>query len=262
MNDPHVEHLRYRLETTETLGFKDPDPIEGTNDIFDWQLEDSELTLNMKQHFASEEEAQQAVSDFLRSWELYVNLYEGREAIHFQYVDAHVIDRNPPPPGSPQVLHAKSIRGEGAMMGTPTIRVQRNSYPTPPEQFQVSPDVETLWNRYRQYVEGKEQLLSMAYFCLTVLESDFPNNKRAGAARKYGIHVDVLQKLGELTTTRGDERTARKAEPNRNFAPLTGKEEEWIRTAVKSIIRRVGEHNASGSAAGLPEIGMNDLSTL
>lgn len=79
MNDPHVEQLRYRLQTTETIEYKNAKPIQGTHALFDWRLENNQLTLTMKQHFASAEEAKQAAHDFLRSWELHVNLDEGKK---------------------------------------------------------------------------------------------------------------------------------------------------------------------------------------
>jgi hypothetical protein len=259
MNDPHVVWLRYRLETTESLGFQDPDPIEGTTDTFDWRLDGGELTLNMKQYFASVEEARETVGGFLRSWELDVGLQQGRESVFFKYIDAEMIDRNPPPPDSQQVIQA-SVGSVPIGTGTASIHVTRNDYPPPPAQFAASPDVESLWHRYQGYVEGREPLLAMAHFCLTMLESGFRGNRRLAAAAKYRIHRSVLRKLGELTSQRGDEKTARKG--GRPFAPLTPSEENWTQSTIKVIIRRVGEHDARGTAAELPVITMKDLPSL
>jgi hypothetical protein len=55
-------------------------------------------------------------------------------------------------------------------------------------------------------VGNQDPLLGMAYACLTLLEK----GNRKLAAKHYAIHNDVLRKLGELTSTRGDNATARK----------------------------------------------------
>lgn len=255
MNDPHVQQLRYRLGTSNGLKFKDPEPISDATDIFDWRLEDAELTLTMKQHFASEAEAKQAVSGFLRNWEMDLNLRHGRDAASFSFIDIVIVDRDPPPPGSPHHLQVRGIES-AAVVGTPSISVERHEYPAPPQRLMASPDVETLWTRYQGYRDGHEPLLSMAYFCLTVIET--PDGRDA-AAQKYCIDLAVLRKLGELTSTRGDESTARKANPTGASTPLTPDEEEWIRRTVLAIIRRVGEYDARGSATDLSTIQMNNL---
>jgi hypothetical protein len=57
MNDPHVEWLVYRLETAATLVFQKPEPREDDTSSFHLRLEDGGLTVTMKDHYASVEEA-------------------------------------------------------------------------------------------------------------------------------------------------------------------------------------------------------------
>jgi hypothetical protein len=107
----------------------------------------------------------------------------------------------------------------------------------------------------------------MAYFCLTLIEANAgdqeqakerkKNRKREKAGKKYRISCEVLAKLGELTSTRGDEKTARKS--HRLHTPLSGAETRWIEAAVKAIIRRVAEIDSDPI---LPEITMSDLPAL
>ncbi len=57
------------------------------------------------------------------------------------------------------------------------------------------------------FLDGQEPLLSMANFCLTVLEWDAGG--RPAAASKYNVNLEVLRKLGYLVSERGDVSTAR-----------------------------------------------------
>lgn len=260
MRDPHIVSLRYRLEPVDSVTFDDPQPIERKTDAFRMRLEDGTLSIDMVEHFASVEDARRVVNSFLRAWEIDAALRYGRREIAFVFEDAEVIDRDPPPPGSPQVIGLAPL-GILAAVGSVTAHVRRRKYPEPPTQFRASPDVETLWWRYEGYLQGREPLLPMAFFCLSMLEASagVKKGKRQQTARKYQISEDVLSKLGELTSLRGDEKTARKFDHNSTRSPLTSAEVTWIESAVKAIIRRLGEY---GSTTSLSTITMNDLPEL
>ena len=90
-----------------------------------------------------------------------------------------------------------------------------------------------LWDRYCRFVEGREPLFAMAYFCLSFLE----RGNRTQAAQHYSIQSDVLKKLGELTSTRGDKATARKL--SSTTEPLSSSEATWIESAIKEIIKHL-----------------------
>ena len=83
----------------------------------------------------------------------------------------------------------------------------------------------------------------MGHFCLTLVRGLGGGND--GAASMFQISAPVLRKLGDLTTNRGDEKTARKYMPRPR--PYHPQEETWIKDVVRALIRRVGEH-----AAGAP----------
>lgn len=139
-----------------------------------------------------------------------------------------------------------------------------SSYPALPENFVASPDVETMWQRYEQYVQGREPLPSMAYFCLTVLETSARNvhgkgGNREKALRTYAVQDKVLGKLGELTARLGDAGTARKA--GGAGRPLTSVERDWIERCLRALIRRVGE-KAADPQGNFDRITMADLPQL
>ena len=124
------------------------------------------------------------------------------------------------------------------------LRIIRRKYPNPPTVFTVTPDVETLWQRYNNYLDGKEPLLSMAYFCLTLVENKADGKgkkgKREFAANLFKIDKPILNTLGNLSA-KGDTKIARKFPKEGDLIPLSGKEIEWIKAAVKILIRRMGE---------------------
>jgi hypothetical protein len=132
MRDPHVVSLRYRLETDKTVTFENPTPIEQETNEFIAQLENSILTCQMKEHYPSVQTAREVVDKFVQAWELDIALRFGRGEMWFVYEDAHLIDRDPHPPGSPQVVCASVIfNAETRTPGSLHNRLRR--YPEPPE---------------------------------------------------------------------------------------------------------------------------------
>lgn len=265
MRDPHVEILRYRLETASNITYDNPLPVDIDHDEFSGRLETGILTCHMKKHYESIDAAHKVVTWYLRAWEMDAALKFGPGEIRFVYEDAQVIDRNPPPPDAPLEIQVSEgfLTMEGSVV---TLRVTRREYPKPPMIFRVSPDVETLWQRYQMYLDGKDRLLSMAYFCLSLLEliaggspasRSGQSKRRRAASNMFSIEYDVLNQLGELTSARGDRLTARKAQTTP--IPLSEKERQWIEVTIKQVIRRIGEYNCGLT---LPTIRMTDLPPL
>lgn len=255
MRDPHVEILRYRLETGKDVSYDNPPPVDVHTETFEGNLNNGILTCHMKTHYSLVEAARKDTEEFLRSWEIEAALTRGRNEIRFVYENANVIDRDPPPPGSVHELEIADVISNVNVIDSVKLHVTCTTYPEPPKTFRTSPDVETLWQRYQNYLDKKEPILSMAYFCLTILESIATG--RPAASRMFGIELTVLGKLGELTTKRGDSTIARKAEGVAN--PLSGQEQAWIESAIKKIVYRVGEYK---SGEQLTEITMSDLPSL
>lgn len=209
----------------------------------------------MKTHVASVDEARQAVEPAIRAWEVDADLRWGRSGLQFAFDGADVVDRTPAPSG---VAHATAFVGTvGAtiLTGSASVHVSRAQYPSPPPPtFRLSPDAESILVRYDGCRNGREPLQSMAYFCLTFLEEKARSRK--GTEKTYRIDRPVLSKMGELTSTRGDSKTARKADA---LQPLTAVESAWLEAAVKMLIWRVGDTRGLGA---LPPITMADLPNL
>jgi len=248
MRDPHVVALRYRVVPDETVAFDRPPPTEWKTEAFHMQLADDLATFKMIEHYASEKAARECVDDYLRAWEIDVALQFGHPEIRFEFEGADVIDRDPPLPGSGQVIHAKvALAGAIGLAATVTAHVTRGKYPDAPRAFVASIDVRTMWLHYEEYRKGRERLVDMGNVCLTLLEGNAGTREKA--ARQYGISSKVLDKLGYLVSAVGDDRTARKLKKLREFRAHTHAEIVWVEAAVKALIRRVGEwefdHEAS-----------------
>jgi hypothetical protein len=255
MNDPHVVRLKYKLVTGDSVSYNSPPPLVFSTPGFDLKLENGVLTVEMKEHHATVGSAIERLRPTLRAWEIQVGLVEGRDALKFEFDESEVVDRNPPSPGSGIEITAGTSEVM-AISDSLKVRVGRSQYPTPPTSFKASPLVELMWSRLQQYLDGKELLPSMAYFCLTTIEAQAPGtNKRKNASVKYKIDELVLSKLGELTSGVGDELSARKFETKR---PHTPAELDWILKAVKLLITRVGEYDFD-PAAPLKQITLADL---
>jgi hypothetical protein len=112
-----------------------------------------------------------------------------------------------------------------------------------------------MWCRFQVYLNRREPLAAMAYFCCTVLTYRFPEKKKEAASREYGIAEKVLGRLFELSSERGDSTSARKM--TSGLQPYTPSEVAWLEAALKLMIRRVAEHDAGRT--GLPTITMKDL---
>ena len=258
MRDPHVSALVYTLETDETVVFENPPPLGGEEDKFRWRVADGALRVELKEHHASEQSAQDRVEPFIRAWELWETLRSSRRRIWFDFEKAEIVDRDPPPPGEPQIIEVGPIERAFRVIA-PTISTPHLLYPSPPGRFMVSPDVETMWNRYEGYRAGREPLASMAYLCFTVLRASAGGNKET--AKQYGIDLPVLKKLVSLTTEIGDPQTARKVPKGGFRRPHTEIEKKWIESVVRALIRRVGEW-AADPDANRPKLTMTDFPPL
>jgi hypothetical protein len=256
MNDPHVNSLTYDLATAPTLVFQNPPAIEAQFSSFRLPLSNGILIVTILQHFATVPEARQQVEPILEAWSLDVCLTTGRNEFVFEYRTADMVDRNPTPG---HVLHAAV--GEFVVIGeTITTTVTRPNYPPVPTELLITEKVRTMWNRYLRFIDGKEPILSMAYFCLTLLEQSTERrfNQRKHAARRYAVSIELLDAFGKLVSERGDATQARKYSRDLPRTSLTASEEAWLSRAVRLIIRRKAEYDKAPGRQ-FSQIGLEQL---
>lgn len=256
MRDPHVQTIHYEAGSGEGISYRNPESISFSNHLGTFDLSDGKLRIAPTEHFLDEDEARRAVEPFLRAWEIEADLTSNIGMIRFKFDRAEVIDRNPPPPGSPQVIKIKGV-STVSLAGSVSVHLTCSKYPQPPGTFRATPEVQHAYRRWLGYRSGKEPLQSMAYFVLTLLESTA--GSRQDAAHSFQIDLPVLGTIGRLSSTKGDESTARKAGPGNQFQELSGSEKQWLEEAVRRVIHRLGEHASGGS---LSLISLRDLPNL
>jgi hypothetical protein len=252
MRDPHVARLHFTIGSEEGTAYRDPPPLNFTNPLGEFETLGNALTVEPAVHFATEEEARTGIEPFLRSWEIDADLRFDLGTIRFSFERAELIDRDPPPPGS-HVLMAGTARFT-VTVHPATLTITRRTYPPPPTQFGVTVDVQIAYQRWRNVRLGREPLLGMAYWLLTVM-SRLAGNPRAVAAA-FNVDQKVLKTLGELSSTRGDLATARKVSHGQR--PLSGQEQSWLEKTVKVLILRIGQTSPGTE----PRLSMKDLPPL
>jgi len=262
MRDPHTVALHGHVDIGQSLIIHNPQPVEHKTTSFSLRIADSRLRAEIKDDPPTVTDAFRALMRYLRSWEILTNLRYGSEAIRCVVDDAEVIN-GPPGAGLSDELR-RCLAPDGQITLGIAGPQARRLYPDLPSGFVASPDVVSMWERYAGYLAGREPLLSMAYFCLTVIEASTGKRKKEGreaAAERYGVEFDVLSELGKLTSGRGDASAARKVVAGSALQPLSDTEAAWVNEVVKALIHRVGEWAADPNVQW-PQITMGDFPRL
>jgi len=246
MNDPHVVALYYKVLIHPGVDFAEAPPLLQSEPEFDVLLKVDGAKFTMRRHFATEQDALEVVRQYVGDWNIWTGLELLPNRFRLEYSHSEIVDRSPTP--GVHALHAINLTTGSPELGRPPLTVPRNRFPRPPTNFQASPDVNTMYAQYHAHKEGGIPLAHTAYFLLTVLEQGIeppkqskpykPPKKRIAAAEKFFINLEVLQKIGELTATRGGQ-SARKVEGL--HSELTLKQMVWLEEAMKMMIRRAGE---------------------
>ena len=254
MNDPHVVALWYRIEHGDSVDYGKAQPLDRAETGFRVKAEQGRVCFEFKDHYATKDAARKAIKDYIRVWEFDAGLRGGPHSLKLRFDRAQITDRKPPPPDAGVVLVA-GIASARARVATAKLVVGKN-YPSPPSGLMLTTGVQTMYDRFQGYRLGREPLASMVYFCVTVLEG--PPRKKArkkAAAKKYGIQLEVLSKLGELCSKKGGQQ-ARKVLGKDN--DLTAQESRFMEEAIRAVIRRAAK-KAHAPDSDLPEISLSDL---
>ena len=209
---PHVDALVFGIEQGPAVSYSDDaPPIDHEEPGFRVALKDQTVRFELKEHYATKDEALERVGPYVRNWEMDAGL-DGRPGdfrLQFQYAEAIDRDPPPPPPSEPGIVNiaAFGIAGVGRV-GRASLSVVKPSYPSPPSGLTLKtddPDVATMYHRLSGYYSNREPLPSMAYFCLTVLELPFlgSRNVRRTTGAHYYIDKKVLDEIGELSSKKG-----------------------------------------------------------
>jgi hypothetical protein len=258
MNDPHVKALYYSVIVGKDVDYDNAQPLLENTDEFEFSLEQNSAVFTMKKHYASVDEAKSVVEEYLRSWYILIGLEHGPDDLQLKFSHTDIIDRAPSTGKKVINLQAHCLIQSHAS-DTVSLHISKNKYPDFPKNFRASVDVETMYTRYKSYLQGRETLTSMAYMCLTILETGAGGRKKAG--KQYNIEYGVLDTLGNLTSSKGGPEDARKFPKDGKYDPLHYKERAWIEYVIKALIRRTGEY-AYNSKGKLKQLSLKDFPDL
>ena len=250
MNDPHVAVLIYKIEHGDSIDYSKAKPLDHEEAGFRVKITNGQVCFKFKDHYASVDEAREAIGDYIHSWEFDAGLREGPNRFKLKFDQSQIEDRNPTPGA---VSIGTPIRFSFTV-SEPTVTLSPACYPPPPSGLKLTPDVQTLYDRYVGYLQGREPLTTLAYLCLTILESSTKkNHSRKVAAKMYGIKFEVLNKIGHLSSEKGGQQARKASGTNNN---LTAQDRRFLEEAIKAIIRRAAE-KAYAPNSDFPEISLS-----
>ena len=233
MNDPHVDALIYNIEHDESSDYSLAKTVETEHTSFRLRLEGNEARFELKEHYPTRHEAQQAIQPFIQQWELRASLKSGPGTFTLKFKRSEMVDRRP----TPGVISVSADPiSFNFTVSRPTVTVSRQ-YPNPPSERRMNidnPDVQTMLNRYIGYRQGREPLPSMAYFCYDVFAYRLGTNpKHAGEKHKMGHKL--IDKIRTLASTKGGDKARHQ---NGIYQPLSQLEVQFLEKAVAAMITR------------------------
>ena len=250
MNDPHVVALIYKITHGPSVDYSKVESLDHDETDFHVHIANEEVRFEFKEHYATEEEALATVEGYIHGWELEAVLCHGPNRFKLRFDRADIKDRNPTP--GTVIVRPSPVRFT-VTVSEPSVVISPRSYPSPPSRrLTLNPDVQSMYDRYMGYLQGKEHFPGMAYFCLTVLTYS-KGMKRAAAM--YGISRRVLTKISHLSSTKGGNQ-ARKA--SGKDKELTAQDCRFLEETIKAVIRRAAE-KVHAPDSDLPTISLSDL---
>ena len=140
MNDPHVKAIHYLIDHDDSVDYRDVPPLAFDDDQFRVRAEMLEVIFEPKGHYATAEQARNAVEGLVRRWEFVAALRARSSEFRLVYAGADVIDRNPPPaPPGVVNLGPVTIRAGVPKVQARLTKVAAN-YPAPPHGPAIDPD--------------------------------------------------------------------------------------------------------------------------
>ena len=244
MNDPHVVALLYTIEPGRSVDYRKAQPLNHEEAGFRVKITNQQMRFEFKEHYATEDAARKAIEDYVRAWEFIACLEKGPDYFKLKFDYAQIEDRNRTP--SVMMVYARPVRF-AVKVGKATVVVSPACYPPPPSGLKLTPDVQTMYERYMGYLQGREPLPSMAYFCWTMIK-DSPTTKRdfSGAVRN---------KIGYLSSKKGGQQARKRIGQDE---PLTAQESRFLEEAINVVIRRAAKR-AHAPDSNLLQISLSDL---
>lgn len=85
MNDPHVGALFYTIKHGTSVDYREAEPLDHEEKEFSIHIAAGQVRFTMKAHYATAEEAREAVGDYIRRWEFDTGLRRGPDTFELVY---------------------------------------------------------------------------------------------------------------------------------------------------------------------------------
>lgn len=239
MSDPHVAKLHYSIRHGDHIDYRTTKPVEFEAPDFTARTDGPKLTIEMRTHCPTIEEARAVVEPLLRVWERDTSLSYGPNSLQFDYENADVIERNPIP-----AQHVMFVEAVGL-----------TKFPRPPNNLARNSTVDRMYSRYSLYRRGGTTLADAAYYCLTCLAE---GEERSVVSKQLSLSPDIFKHLGRLSGTKGGMHARKASAASHDFTPH---EKQWLETVMVRLIRRAAEV-AHDPFADYPLISMAELPPL
>ena len=209
-------------------------------DGFDIIAHNRQIVLKFHDGYPDEVSAQEAIRKFIGEWEHRSDMDTVHGAFRLQYNGANVVNRTPY--GDQHVPTFKTVFTIRQTLGTLKFPAILN-YPIPPEEITIDSEdflLSMMVHAYGKYQADRTNITTVAYFCLTCLMDIAQNDKIRAASKAYGISAKKLRRVGELSSTKGGQYSARKADATRH--ELNEEEIRFLEDMMKLMIQRRGEY--------------------
>ncbi|MEJ7656615.1 MAG: hypothetical protein WKF33_06275 [Thermoleophilaceae bacterium] len=256
MNDPHVARLTYRIDPAhELLDFTATSlPAEFEVGTFACRVEEKEMIVTPREHFASEEEATAVLEPKLRAWEAYGEIVSGAR---FEFVQSavQVVDRDPPP----DVIAERGTsvtRVRSDLTIAYNIRWSPPNFPPPaPEWFVETEAVSRLKGVLRRQREGRYPLLAAAYDVFTQIKAHFGGGDEREAARVLNVSANVLAEVRKLSARNDPEHGRAVKQPDSPPKPITAEDEAFLKQALTALVEYAAHADGGAPAESLLALG-------
>ena len=153
MNDPHVVALLYKIKPDRSVDYSDAKPYNHEEEAFRVHVEQEQVRFEMKAHYASVNEAQEAVRNSICAWEFPASLKYGPKVFKLVFRDYKIEDRKPTP--RKVSLSGDLVVPPPHVQGELTV-ISPRPYPAPPSTFkQVSSNAQSMHDRFIHSLSDK-----------------------------------------------------------------------------------------------------------
>ena len=157
MNDPHVVALLYRVDHGESVDYGDAEPLVHDEPAFRLEVKYNQARFELKDHYATEEDAREAIDDYICVWEFEARLEKGPDSFGLEFDRAEIIDRNPT-----SGVTGLSAEFKATGYGSAKLTIGFRNYPSPPSDFSLlghrDPCVQTMFDRYMNYLNYRRRV--------------------------------------------------------------------------------------------------------